>query len=140
MWTTKGGSISFHNAKKPPPYLQPCIQAAMSRTRKKGKEQSKPEDALKYLTPEVRAEYLLYSHCGSSSRPRRALDYFVRCRPLSDTVEGLNQTEAKMFLRTNDDKGGGIVATGIPTYSLPPLKLDLVDCGIPSSNSIGYYP
>ena len=141
VWTTQEGIVSFLNAKKPPPYLQPCIQAAISRTRNSGNRQPTPEEVLKYLTPEARAEYLMYSHCRASARPRRPLDYFVRCRPLSDTVEQLNQTEAKIFLpKGDDDSGGAIVATGMPTYALPPLKLDLVDCSVPSYEGIGYYP
>ena len=141
VWNTESGTISYQNSRKPPPYLKPCIEAALSRLRNSNHGQKQhPKEALKYLNPETRAEYLMYTHCRSSSRPRRTLDYFVRCRPLSDTVDKLNQTEAKIVRPKNGDKNNGeIVVTGMPTYSLPPLKLDLVDCSIPSNEGIGYY-
>jgi len=80
-------------------------------------------DVLLFLTPIARADYLLQRHCRSSL-PVRDLDYFVRCKPLSDGVVHVKQTEIEVF-----------PGNEVPTYALPPLKLQLVDCCLAQRNT-----
>jgi hypothetical protein len=133
-WFHEDRVIRFQNSKPPPPYLKYAVQVAVSKAhaQKPSHSNQRPADAaLRLLTPKARAEYVMQHHCRSSTRPQRYLDYLVRCKPLSDTTSGLNQTEAKTFSPRN---ASGRVSIGTPpTYSLPPLALDLVDCCCPSS-------
>lgn len=75
------------------------------------------KDVLPFLTSTTRAEYLLQRHGRLSKEPLRQLTYFIRCKPLSDGIVHLNQTEieASPFC-------------AVATYSLPSLNLNLVDC------------
>lgn len=126
-WSKATGVIRFQKSIPPPQYIQQAVRTALSRT-KKGRSQ----DALQFLTPDVRAEYLLQYHCRSSPQPQRELDYLVRCKPLADSACHLNQTHVDAFFPAD---GTGFVSRGeTPSYSLPPLKLHLVDCCIPSNS------
>jgi hypothetical protein len=126
-WSKATGVIRFQKSIPPPQYIQQAVRTALSRT-KKGRSQ----DALQFLSPDVRADYLLQYHCRSSPQPQRKLDYLFRCKPLADSARHLNQTHADAFFPAD---GTGFVSRGeAPTYSLPPLKLHLVDCCIPSDS------
>jgi hypothetical protein len=126
-WSKATGVIRFQKSIPPPQYIQQAVRTALSKT-KKGHSQ----DAFQFLSPDVRADYLLQYHCRSSPQPQRELDYLVRCKPLADSARHLNQTHADTFFPAD---GTGFVARGeAPSYSLPPLKLHLVDCCISSDS------
>ena len=119
IWCISNGTIRFNKSIPPTRELQECVRIASSQKRSKG-------DPLKCLTPAVRAEYLLQQHCRSSSRPRRKLDYLIRCKPLADNIKHLNHTMVEEFI--SDKRRGNVFSGEVATYSLPPLKLQLVDC------------
>ena len=83
------------------------------------------------MDPVYRAEYLLEYHCRRSSRPLRPLVYYVRCKPLSDSVRTVNHTEvinSAVALEDIDEQcHKQAVSRKTVTYALPPLKLNLVD-------------
>jgi len=114
-------------------------------------------DVLKFLTPEAVAEYMMQLHCrnnnnnNNSGGTRHRLHsanlvdnatYFVRCKPVSDEAVSRCLNETQIELRApavvappaKTDRGGGSAAgrfgssRPVPTYTLPPLKLNLVDC------------
>ena len=94
----------------------------------------KERDVLGSLDPSIRAEYLMQRHCRSSKEQFRELIYFVRCKPLSDGISHLNQTEIDSFVLSREadsSEGARVLTTDVATYSLPPLKLNLVDCCSP---------
>jgi hypothetical protein len=124
VWSAEGGKITFNKSIPPTRDLQECARIALSEA------QSRKQDPLKFLAPATRAEYLLQYHCRSSSRPRRKLDYFIRCKPLADNIKHLNHTMVEEFIPENGR--GNIFRGDVATYSLPPLKLQLVDCCSPS--------
>ena len=120
-WLNEGG-IVFSKTMPPKAYLRHAIGTAryLAETDKRSfhwkKGPLKDKDVMAFLTPTARAEYLLQRHCRSLA-PVRELDYFVRCKPLSDSVTHVKHTAIEIF-PGND----------MTTYTLPPLKLQLVDC------------
>lgn len=79
-------------------------------------------DVLEHMEPAVRAEYLLQRHCRFSPEPSRNLNYYVRCKPIGDNSLHLKHTVVDL-----------VSGKSVPTYTLPPLKLVLVDCHAVSS-------
>jgi len=75
------------------------------------------DDILLQMDAVHRAEYLIQWHCRSSPEPTRRRVYFVKCKALPKLLH-LSQTELEL------SNGSRRVS-----YSLPPLKLLLVDCG-----------
>jgi hypothetical protein len=136
-WENPEG-IVFSKAKPPKPHMRPAIltarSLALNRIRmltgdgNRASWSRQPaladDDVLGFLTPTTRAEYLLHRHCQISKRPLRPLTYFVRCKPLSDGIVHLNLTTIEVAGPYSGRKSSHDVAT----YSLPPLKLNLVDC------------
>lgn len=90
------------------------------------------KNPLERLSPSIRAEYLLHHHCGSL--PDRQLDYFVRCKPLSDDLKYLSHTQAESFFSTDHSASSesSLAFQRITSYTLPQLKLELVDCAVAS--------
>ena len=124
VWFAEGGTIRYNKSIPPSQKLQNQVQEALNLA------QNRKQDPLLFLPPAARAEYLLQHHCRSSKAPRRKLDYFVRCKPLADNISHLNHTMVETFI---PEIGQNHIPNGeAPTYSLPPLKLQLVDCSTPS--------
>eukprot|EP00980_Cylindrotheca_fusiformis_P013311 scaffold3389_cov119-Cylindrotheca_fusiformis.AAC.3 len=120
IWSTSSGTICFNKSIPPPLSLKKRIQGVQHLT-----------DPLSRLPPRVRAEYLLQHHCRSSDAPQQPSDYFVRCKPLSDEIKHLNHTMAESsFVRD-----AALVSQEVATYSLPPLKLVLVDVACPTTEN-----
>ena len=143
-WLQENG-IVFSKGMPPKSYLRGAIQDArylanehlMNQRRTGGGggggggggRQLQETDVIRFLSPIAAAEYLLQRHCRESKEPLRELDFFVRCKPMSDEAH-LNQTSIEVA-------APGIVAgectrRDLATYALPPLKLNLVDCGVKS--------
>jgi hypothetical protein len=87
-------------------------------------------DVLKLLTPLTRADYLMQQFCRTSKRPTRALNYYVNCKPMSDKMS-LSQTQVEIAA---PGARGAALTRDVGTYSLPPLKLNLVDCRVVPSD------
>jgi hypothetical protein len=87
-------------------------------------------DVLKLLTPLTRADYLMQQFCRTSKRPTRALNYYVKCKPLSDKMS-LSKTQVEIAA---PGARGAALTRDVGTYSLPPLKLNLVDCRVVPSD------
>ena len=132
----------------PPSYLKEAILNARAMAQRniqlipgKNVRNMNDADVAQFMSPGHYGEYLFHSHCRTSLEPMRSLTYFVRCKPLSETANTLNQTEidivttvaasvshhhsveGRMFLPTR--------ATPIQSYSLPSINLNLVDCSSP---------
>ena len=92
-------------------------------------------DPIKVLPPRLRAEYLLEYYCRSSTRPRRPLDYYVRCKPLDKKFHVEHGTVESFFGNggTAVDQFTTLYRGETSTYKLPRLNLQLVDCALPSS-------
>jgi hypothetical protein len=88
-------------------------------------------DVLQFLTPLTRADYLMQQFCRTSKRPTRALNYYVQCKPLSDATKFLSQTQVEIAA---PGARGAALTRDVGTYSLPPLKLNLVDCRVVPSD------
>jgi len=91
--------------------------------------------AFSLLPAGVKAEYLLHKHCRQWYQHNHHLkmDLFCRCKPLSEHVTSVNQTEiqvAKAWIA----KVGLDFGTA-PTASLPPLKLTLEDACLASEET-----
>jgi len=71
-------------------------------------------DVLAKMDDVPRANYLVQRYSRNGQQRRR--DYHIRCKPLSDSVEYVNHADIDLL--------GSETAT---SYTLPPLKLDLVD-------------
>lgn len=94
-------------------------------------------DPIKVLPPRLRAEYLLEHYCRSSMRSRRPLDYYVRCKPLDRKIHVEHGT-VESFIGGNAGAGRvtALYRGETLTYKLPRLNLQLIDCGIPSSEYV----
>ena len=119
-WLNEDGVV-FSKTMPPKAYLRNAVitarALALSHYRNIRRQRRLEEkDVLLFLTPTARAEYLLERHCRSSA-PLRDLLYYVRCKPLSDGISHVKQTDIEVFPATN-----------VATYTLPALKLQLVDC------------
>ncbi|GAX13947.1 hypothetical protein FisN_5Lh146 [Fistulifera solaris] len=126
-WMEPNG-IVFSKAMAP----NPSITHAISRAKYRAKELRRgcrisESDVLQHMEPLARADYLLQRHCRFSPEPSRDLIYYVLCKPMGDTSLHLKHT-------TIDQVSGQTV----PTYTLPPLKLVLVDCQAVSSRGRQY--
>jgi hypothetical protein len=96
-------------------------------------------DILRNLSCYDRGGFLLQRHCRCSREPMRDLTYYVRCKPLSDDVlqRGfLNPTEIDV-IRPGPEGGRATVGNHAATYTLPPLKLVLVDVATPTKDDSG---
>jgi len=135
-WKMDGGVI-FSKGVPPKSYVKQAVLEAQSLARQvrmnlphNSKQKARPlneKDILSLLTPETRAEYLLQRHCRFSKDPNRPLDFFCRCKPIADGNFHLNQTQLDVVSRRSNEESDAI-AMDITSYSLFPLKLNLVDC------------
>jgi hypothetical protein len=121
-WLDRDGAVVFSKTMPPKSSIRHAIErakaiAATHSRKRRDQRKVGEKDLLRYMSPDIRAEYLLQRHCRFSAEPSRSLNYFVRVKPLSDEVRSLNHTEIELV-------GSGCA----PTYSLPPIKLNLVDC------------
>ena len=135
-WHLEGG-VMFQKAVPPKSFVKQAVleaqalaQAEMNRRPARTRRKLIDEDIIKFLTVEARAEYYMQQHCRKSSEPARSLDYYVRCKPLSKEAISLNQTSVEMAIPPVKDYMQAS-CMDVTTYSLPPLKLSLVDCSIP---------
>lgn len=126
-WKVEGGLIYLRNVPVKP-HIRSAVEIAKSMARRSNIDKS---TILKLMDPVYRAEYLLEYHCRRSSRPLRPLVYYVRCKPLSDSVRTVNHTEVINSAVTLEDIDEQChkqaVSRKTVTYALPPLKLNLVD-------------
>jgi hypothetical protein len=123
-WQKEDG-IVFSRTMPPNSCLRSAVltarNMALDQVARRERRRLEDEDVLRFMTVATRAEYMMQHHCRSSREPTRPLNYFVRCKPLSDDVCHLHQTDIE-------------VAPGrdVATYKLPQLQLVLVDCCRPN--------
>lgn len=135
IWSTDCGFLLFKKSLPPSKHLRDIVSHALS-------QKTTVTELIRLLPPKDRAEYLLQKHCRSSNAPRRPLEYYVRCKPLPDKMRHLNHSTIDNFFidRVSGDGDHGRNTCRVAsihrgetiTYTLPSLKLELVDCGIPS--------
>ena len=128
MWSSSYPEIRYQKSIPPKKELREQVQLATAKSRDGG------HSALDLLPPTFKAEYLVHQHCRLSMKPRRPLDYFVRCKPFSDVVSHLNHDTIDTYVSSQ----GGMnvkVCGQAASYKLPPIKLELVDCGVPRDTS-----
>ena len=140
VWSTRDGILLYMKSMPPSNELQQNLRYVLSTGKRNNRmENASTCDPLLMLSAVDRAKYLLERHCRSSKRPRRLLDYYVRCKPLkikSNTIPHiLHSTVGSFFV----DKGGYCNGGGrtifrgqVASYTLPTLRLELVDCGATS--------
>jgi hypothetical protein len=87
-----------------------------------------PQDVLSLLTPEAKGDYTLQRYCRFSNNPMRPMDVVCRCKPIPDKAgdRELNRTDVEVTT-ARCEEGQAAVTTDAITYTLPPLKLNLVD-------------
>lgn len=138
----------------PPSYLREAILIARAMALRNIQQMSGKDarhmndaDVAQFMSPGHYGEYLFHSHCRTSFEPMRSLTYFVRCKPLSDSTNTLNQTEIDLVTTatsstTTESRHHNsldneamifVTTTTTPTqsYSLPPINLNLIDCSTP---------
>lgn len=150
-WMHHKGRILFSKIAPPPSHLAKAVEAAnmqyasqerehRQRRRRLGKNGRYPEPyqaarVLDLMEPVDRAFYLMYTHCRHAKEATRAMDYLVRCKPLSDTILHLNHSEIDVVAPGAQE--GTLSSHHSATYSLPPLKMILVDACVPKTSSSG---
>eukprot|EP00797_Seminavis_robusta_P027116 Sro503_g155760.2 (630) ;mRNA; f:17752-19641 len=146
VWKSSTGSVSFSKTVPPPSHLAKAVDGAnfMFNAREKERKEyqkrqrasrkssaatSERNEILQLLDPVDRSSYLMFQECR---KPRQVceMDILVRCKPLADTAVHLNHTEIDV-ISPGKHKGSCSTHSGT-TYSLLPLKLNLVDCCLPS--------
>ncbi|KAL3944834.1 MAG: hypothetical protein SGBAC_001099 [Bacillariaceae sp.] len=134
VWSIPSGTIQFQKSVPPHEFLRAKVMDSFIQNR-----HCKRKNPLSLLEPSFRAEYLLHHHCRSSLQPRRPLEFFVRCKPLSDQISHLHHTMIESSVMTRSVNGSqeyALATQDVATYSLPPLKFVLVDCAIPSDDDV----
>jgi hypothetical protein len=125
MWGSCCREIRYQKSIPPRKELREQVHCALANYRDRG------PNPLERLPPAIKAEYLVHQHCRLSTQPRRVLEYFVRCKPLSDGVSHLNHDTVETYVSSGGGKKSGQVAS----YKLPPIKLELVECCVPSDTT-----
>jgi hypothetical protein len=138
-WHSDSG-IMFLKSVPPRSYVKTAVREAQSLAQELARASGSKKgiriteaDVFKLLTVSARAEFMLQRHCRDSKEPFRVLDFLCRCKPIADNAYGLNQNEVEVTIARKDQDGlpseeSEAVKSDVATYSLPPLKLNLVDC------------
>ncbi|KAL3916627.1 MAG: hypothetical protein SGILL_005092, partial [Bacillariaceae sp.] len=127
LWHVPGGSLTFKKSIPPSKRLRSATQNILI------KKASTAEQS-RLLSLPLRAEYLLQMHCRSSTSPRRPLDYYIRCKPLPDKNRHLHHTSVDSFFVGDGGLDVSIFHGEASSYTLPALKLELVDCATPADD------
>ena len=131
-WLVEDG-ITFQRSIPPRSFLHNAVQEArmtayqLARDKPKGKRKIREVDVIKLLTKEAQAEYTLQRHFRLQYRLKPSMDMIFRCKPVYfDNADLLRNTEANVTSARCEQRDEAISSTAV-TYSLPPLKLNLVD-------------
>jgi hypothetical protein len=141
VWSMRDGSIQFMKSIPPPKHVRDKVIDILAARRRYDLKESAMVDPIRLLSIQDRAIYLLERHCRSSRRPRRLLDYYVRCKPLvnkNNMIPHVRHTTIDSFFEDcgNNNDGSSIIYRGqVASYTIPSLKLELVDCGVHSLES-----
>lgn len=82
-------------------------------------------EVLDLMAPIARAQYILYQHCRDSEEPLRRMKLAVRCKPM---IHGsIRKVKLETISREYHVCNGRPSVAEIATFSLPVLKLQLVD-------------
>lgn len=134
-WTVEGG-ITYQKSVPPRSFIRNAIREAQMAAQALARETSHPakkrkvgpQDVLSLLTPEAKGDYTLQRYCRFSNNPMRSMDVVCRCKPIPDKAgdRELNRTDVEVTT-ARCEEGQAAVTTDAITYTLPPLKLNLVD-------------
>jgi len=140
--------VFFQPALPASSHLMQCITDASIKTRsctinndnigERKKDRScngDPPSIFSLLPATAKAEYLLQQHCRHwyQHHHHRNMDLFCRCKPLSEDVTSVNQTEIQVAKAWIAKVGVDFGATA--TASLPPLSLILEDACLAAEES-----
>jgi hypothetical protein len=126
VWFTTNGILKVQKTMAPSKELRDNVKSLC-------RNRSTVVDPIRILPPQLRAEYLLEHHCRSSTRSRRPLDYYVRCKSLDRKFHLEHGTVESFFGDGAVDRVTALHRGETSTYKLPRLNLQLVDCGIPTN-------
>lgn len=76
---------------------------------------------------ESEAEFKMHAHCCESTEPLRRLNFFCRFKPVNDECF-FKQTEIRVIESGDSGYEGSAVTRGAATFTLPLLRLHLVQC------------
>ena len=136
VWSMHDGCIQFMKSIPPPKNLREKVIDTLVAQRSDDCKIPSIVDPLRLLSIQDRASYLLERHCRSSIRPRQQLDYYVRCKPLvkkDNATPHLDHTTIDSFFEecsNNTNESSTIYRGQVSSYTIPSLKLELVDCGV----------
>jgi hypothetical protein len=154
VWRSKTGSMSFSNSVPPPSHLAKAVDAANAIVKDRENERQRRRtirklpgfsvagnnvnyttinEVLEEMDAVDRGCYLMIQECRKSNQTIHRMDFLVRCKPLADTAVHLNHTEVDVLAPGKFQ--GSCSIHPAATYSLPPLKLNLVDCSIASNEA-----
>jgi hypothetical protein len=123
IWFVPAGTLIFKKSIPPSADLRKKVTDFLAK--------NKVTEPIRLMPIHTRAKYLLEKHCRSSSVPCRPLDFYIRCKPLPERSRNLHHTIVDSFFVDNNGSGS-IFRETASSYTLPSLKLQLVDCGVPS--------
>jgi hypothetical protein len=126
IWCFPGGVLTFKKSLPPSKQLREAVRNILIL-------KVSTAEQTRLLSQPLRAEYLLHTHCRSSTQPQRPLDYYVRCKPLPDKMRHLHHTTLDSCFASDTSDKASIFHGEVSSYSLPSLKLQLVDCSVPLS-------
>eukprot|EP00536_Pseudo-nitzschia_multiseries_P010648 jgi/Psemu1/203802/e_gw1.333.9.1 len=145
VWSTTGGNVQFMKSIPPPKQLRDKVINILATPRRESNmKESKVSDLIGLLSAQDRVTYLLERHCRVSNRPRRYLDYYVRCKPLvtknkHNMIPHLQHTKINNFFKDRDchkNESFTVHRSQVSSYTVPTLKLELVDCGVHEFQSL----
>jgi len=134
-WYSKEG-IWFNCAVPPSPEIRAAVREALltkdQLLREDRSRRFNESDVLQLMTPVGRAQYTLYKHCRESNEPLRRMQFLCRCKPfLPDNASPLGRSKIEVISNEHVGFGGRPLLNDVATFTLPTLKLQLVDCCMP---------
>ena len=105
-----------------------CLKDIVDRTRRARWIDASPSSlcGIKSLSIQARAEYQLQRYCRNSQIIQEKMTFLCRYKALPEYVNNLNQTRFDL-ISSRDLNGKGLTEETL-TYTLPPIRLGLVDC------------
>ena len=123
LWNVPGGRIVFKRSIPPSNELRSRIGILNAKL-------DNFDHTIRSLPMRFKAEYFLETYCRSSKIQRRPLEYYVRCKKPVSKFQHLHHTTIDTFFDEGGECPSGIFRSDEASYTLPALKLELVDCGV----------
>ena len=134
-WYSKEG-VWFNYAVPPSPEIRAAVREALlmkdQLVREDRSRRFSESDVLQLMTPVDRAQYTLYKHCRESNEPLRRMQFLCRCKSfLPDSASPLGRSKIEVMSNEHIGFGGRPLLNEVATFTLPTLKLQLIDCCMP---------